>query len=168
MTAPPPAPRLAAPPQPAAAPAATPAEVKIEAAAERDSVRLTLPLPPTTPVAVFERAGTLWIAAETTAAIDPSRIGLTAPGVVSAAEVRRVGRLAVVRLGLSRPQLVRAAATPAGWVVTLGDDVVGASAPLGFIRDADADGRTILRAPFKDVGSVHWVDDPTSATSSSS
>lgn len=158
VTAPLPTPRLGASAEAAAAP--EPAQATIEAVAERGSVRLTLPLPPRTPVAVFERAGTLWIAVETGAVLDPSRIGLTAPGVVTSAEVRRVGRLAILRLTLGRPLLVRAAVTDTAWLVTLGDDVAAASEPLAFVRDADADGRTVLRAPFRDVGSVHWVDDP--------
>ncbi|MHB2168809.1 hypothetical protein [Alsobacter sp. R-9] len=160
VVVPPPAPRIGSdrPPQQAAAP--VPAEVQIEATAERGSLRLTLPLPTSIPIAVFERAGTLWIAAETDSSLDASRIGLVAPGVVSSAEMRRVGRLAVLRLAMTGQQLVRAAATDAGWVVTLGNDVAAPSQPLGFVRDADQDGRTVLRAPFSDVGGVHWVDDP--------
>ncbi|MCZ8104611.1 MAG: hypothetical protein O9972_42785, partial [Burkholderiales bacterium] len=154
------APRLGPSPEAELAASAEPSVVKLEATAERGSVRLSIPLPLRTPVAVFERGGTVWIAAETAATLDPSRIGLVAPGVVANAEMRRVGRLAVLRLALSRPMLVRAASTDAGWLVTLGDDVAASSEPITFTRDSDADGRTVLRAAFRDVGGVHWVDDP--------
>ncbi|WP_293863792.1 tetratricopeptide repeat protein [uncultured Alsobacter sp.] len=135
-------------------------EIKVGVAAERGSVRLTMPIPVRTPVAVFERAGTVWVAVETKATFDPSQIGLVAPGVVGKPELRRAGRLSIMRLPLSRPVLVRAAATDAGWTVTLGDDIAGSSEPLTFTRDADADGRTVVRSVFKDVSGVHWVDDP--------
>lgn len=158
-TVPPAAPSGAKPEDPFAA-ADEKTEVKVGAAAERGSVRLTLPIPVRTPVAVFERAGTLWIAVETKATFDPSQIGLVAPGLVGKAELRRVGRLSIMRLPLIRPALVRAAATEAGWTVTLGDDIAGASEPLTFVRDADAEGRTVVRSVFKDVSGVHWVDDP--------
>ncbi len=154
------APRLGTSTEADLAASAEPAEVKLSATAERGSVRLVLPLPTRTPIAVFERGGTVWIAAETAATLDASRIGLVAPGVVTSAEMRRVGRLAVLRLALSRPMLVRAGTSDAGWVVTLGDEIAASSQPIGFTRDADADGRTVMRAAFKDVGSVHWVDDP--------
>ncbi|MFZ4532811.1 MAG: hypothetical protein ACOYOJ_13495, partial [Alsobacter sp.] len=49
---------------------------RISVAAERGSVRLGLGLPPRTPLAVFERGGALWIAAETPATFDPSQIGV--------------------------------------------------------------------------------------------
>ena len=154
------APRLGPTPEATLAASAEPAVVKLEATAERGSVRLTVPLPLRTPVAVFDRGGMVWIAAETAATLDASRIGLVAPGVVTNAEMRRVGRLAVLRLALSRPMLVRAASTEAGWIVTLGDDIAASSEPITFTRDSDADGRTVLRAAFRDVGGVHWVDDP--------
>jgi tetratricopeptide (TPR) repeat protein len=154
------APRLGPSPEAALAASAEPAVVKLEATAERGSVRLTVPLPLRTPVAVFERGGTVWIAAETASTLDASRIGLVAPGVVTNAEMRRVGRLAVLRLALSRPMLVRAGSNAAGWIVTLGDEIASSSEPLTFTRDSDADGRTVLRAAFRDVGGVHWVDDP--------
>ncbi|MFO1148485.1 MAG: tetratricopeptide repeat protein [Alsobacter sp.] len=137
-----------------------PSDLKIEVAAERGTVKLGLHVPTKVPVAVFERAGTLWIAAETGAAFDPSQIGLVAPGLVKDVDVRRQGRLSILRLGLNRQPLVRVAATDAGWVVTLGDEVAGSSDTLTLGRDADDDGRTAVKAAFPNVGSVHWIDDP--------
>jgi tetratricopeptide (TPR) repeat protein len=137
-----------------------PSDLKIEVAAERGTVKLGLHVPNKVPIAVFERAGTLWIAAETNAPFDPSQIGLVAPGLVRDVDVRRQGRLSILRLGLNKQPLVRAAATDAGWVVTLGDEVAGSSDLLFLGRDADDDGRTTVKASFPNVGGVHWVDDP--------
>jgi tetratricopeptide (TPR) repeat protein len=137
-----------------------PADLKIQVAAERGTVKLGLHLPTKVPLAVFERGGIVWIAAETASTFDPAQIGLVAPGLVKSVDVRRQGRLSILRLGLTRQPLVRAAATDDGWVVTLGDEVAGASEPVSLSRDSDEDGRTVVRALLPDVGSVHWVDDP--------
>ncbi|WP_460448585.1 hypothetical protein [Alsobacter sp. SYSU BS001988] len=147
-------------PEPNAGAQIEPAEIKVGVAAERGSVRLTIPLSAATPMAVFERAGSVWIAAETTAPFEPSQVGMVAPGLVSAVDVRRVGRLSILRLALTRAALVRAAASDGRWVVTLGDEVVAQSGIVAFARGSDRDGRSIVRAPFPDVGGVHWVDDP--------
>ncbi len=133
---------------------------RISVAAERGSVRLGLGLPPRTPLAVFERGGSLWVAAETPATFDPSQIGVVAPGTIGEAELRRVGRLMILRVALLRPLLVRAAATEKEWVVSLGDEVAGASTPLQLARGIDKDGRTIVTGGFPDVAGVHWVEDP--------
>jgi tetratricopeptide (TPR) repeat protein len=135
-------------------------EIKVAVAAERGSVRLALPLLAKTPVAVFERGGWLWIAAESAVPFEPSQIGAVAPGVALKTDVRRVGRLSILRLALARPMLVRAAATDKEWIVTLGDEVVAPSAPLLLTRGVDREGRTVVTASFPGVAGVHWVEDP--------
>jgi hypothetical protein len=136
------------------------ADMKVEAVSDKDTLRLELGVPSKTPIAVFERAGVLWVAAEAAGTFDPGQVVKVAPVLVRQVDMRRQGRLSMMRLTLARPALVRAAATASGWIVTLGDDVAGASEPITLRRDAGDDGRTIVEAPFKDVGSVHWVSDP--------
>lgn len=136
------------------------AEIKVGVSAERGSVRLNLPISPAVGLAVFDRAGVVWIAAETEAPFEPSQIGMVAPGLITKADVRRVGRLSILRLSLSKPALVRAAATEREWVVTIGDELVAQSGQVAFTRGAAPDGRTVVRAAYPDVASVHWVEDP--------
>ncbi|WP_146140241.1 hypothetical protein [Alsobacter soli] len=143
--------------------AAAPAEqaaIKLGVSTDRGSVRLAIPLPPETGLAVFERAGIVWIAAESAAPFDPAQIGLSAPGLVTKVDVRRVGRLSILRLSLAKPALVRAAAADRQWVVTLGDELIAPSDVISFGRGAAPDGRTVVRAAFPDLSSVHWVEDP--------
>jgi hypothetical protein len=143
----------------AAAPDAD-APLTVGVVSEHGTVRLNLPLSAKVPVAVFERAGVVWIAAETRAPFDPTQIGLVAPGLVSSVDTRRVGRLSILRLTLARAPLVRATSGPGSWVVTLGDEVAGPSDVLALRHGIDVDGRTVVRADYKDAGSAHWVEDP--------
>jgi tetratricopeptide (TPR) repeat protein len=134
--------------------------LKVGVVAEHGTVRLNLPLSAKVPLAVFDRAGVVWIAAETKAPFDPTQIGMVAPGLVSGVDVRRVGRLSILRLTLARTPLVRATAAPGSWVVTLGDEVAGPSEAVRLGHGIDSDGRTVVRADYKDAGGVHWVEDP--------
>jgi tetratricopeptide (TPR) repeat protein len=157
----------AAPPPPAATdpparppepPAALPGDGRITVSGGRDGLHLQLPLPTRTPVAVFERGGVLWIAAETPLALDLPQPA--DPDLLGRPEQRRSGPLSILRLPLGRPALVRAAPADRGWLITLGDDVVAPTEAIALRRGSDKDGRTVVTAALPGVSGVFWVDDP--------
>ncbi|MCP8937333.1 AMIN domain-containing protein [Alsobacter sp. SYSU M60028] len=155
--APSPAPTTLAAPAPAAD-AALSASPSVAAVTDAGAAaRLALPFEATTPLAVFEKDGEVWIVAE---GVPPMAQLTGAPDEwLGEAKTSRVGRLAVARLPLKRPALVRAAVERGSWVVTLGDGVAGAAAEIGVTRAGERGGAS-LRADTPELGGVHWLDDP--------
>ena len=124
---------------------------------DKDTTQLALSLPASTPLAVFERAGVVWIAAELPLPFETPRF--EAPEVLGPAIIRRSGELSILQVAMPRPSLVRAAVANGSWVVTLGDSVTGSTDAIVLARGADARGAAMIRAELAEPGVVHWVDD---------
>ena len=151
----------------AAAPAVRPAPVPdvpvvVSASGQADTLKLTFPFATAIPAAAVELDGQVTLVFETPQVIEPP--ALIAPaGIVSGPmEVSRQGRVAIARLTLTRPKLVRLSPDGPNWVLTLGDGALSPSQPLPVMRDVDEAGRTIVHVPLAEMGGVHWLDDPVS------
>ena len=88
---------------------------------DADTTRIALSLPASTPLAVFERAGVVWIAAESPLPFE--RPHAENPEALGSATIRRSGKLSILQVAIPKPTLVRAAVSNGSWVVTLGDSV---------------------------------------------
>ena len=146
--------RRSAAPAEAALPDAEDRRMKVGVAAERGSVRLTLPLPLRTPLAVFERAGDRsGSPPRPRRTFDPSQIGLVAPGLVAAGR-HAPGRPALDPAADAGQADCWCAPPPAS--AGLDRDARRRRrwplrAAARFARGVDTDGRTVVRAAFKDV-----------------
>ena len=127
------------PPPPAAPPADMPAAhaqvsaapparggadtVAVDLSHQGANVKLLFPFPRPTAAAIFQRADTLWLVFDATAAIDLSALEGEASRTIRAAEFSHAADAAIVRIRLDRPHLASAITEGATWSLTIGDSV---------------------------------------------
>ena len=113
-----------------------------------DNLRLFFPFAAPTPAAVFQRADTLWLVFDTKAAIDIGVLSNDQSKTIRSAAVTREDDAQVVRLKLERPRLTSVEPQDAGWLVTIGEAMAGATKPLVVARNIVGPGRTSITIPF--------------------
>jgi hypothetical protein len=152
--------------QQAAAPAesAKPADagsaaMRPSAAVSSDGLKIAFPFAARTAAAAFERAGVVTIVFHTPETVELASLPAQALDYVRPAETRRDGSVAVVRLTLVQPHLVRLSPQDNGWVLSVGDTALSATEPLNVARKIDESGQKIAKVPLPDVSGVHWLED---------
>jgi hypothetical protein len=141
--------------------------VAVTVSGQDETLKLTFPFATAVPAAAIDMDGQVTLVFETPQVIEPparlpSGGGASSAIVAGPVEVSRQGRVALVRLSLARPKLVRLSPDGANWVLTLGDETLTTSQPLPVMRDVDEAGRTIVHVPLAEMGGIHWIDDPVS------
>jgi hypothetical protein len=154
----------ALPPRSEPAPAVTPSDAPapVAAALQRkgESLQLTFPFTAPTPAAVFRRFDTLWLVFDTTAPIDVTRL-TTDPGrLIQGADTTSTRNGQVVRLKLDRPRLASAGTDGPAWSITLGDMVLGRTAPVAITRANVGPNRAAGVIPFDRASELHRLTDP--------
>ncbi|HEY0300981.1 MAG TPA: hypothetical protein VGC36_06600, partial [Rhizomicrobium sp.] len=109
----------------------------------------------------FRRSDTLWLVFDNAPKIDLAALtrGLN-PAIRSAAFTRGPAGEAIVRLKLSRPQLVSAVTDGPGWVVSIGDSAAQPGAALAIARNVLGQNKASIMVPFDGAKQVHSLTDP--------
>ena len=126
-----------------------------------DGVKIIFPFAKRNAAAAFERDGIVSAIFDTRQPIEGISVAEKSGGVLSLLETGVHKGSVRVRIGLVKPALVRMAADGNSWVMTIGDEALGASEPLLVERSVDIDGRTVVQIPLTDVSGVHWMMDET-------
>ena len=66
----------------------------------------------------------------------------------------------MVRLKLERPRLVSVDPQDTGWLINIGEAMVGEAKPLIVARNIVGPGRSSIAIPFADPAKAHWLADP--------
>lgn len=160
----PPAARAAAPPAadlPPPPPPRPDAPVVVQVTQNSNGLRLEFPFVAPTPAAAFIRAGTAWLVFDSTAKIDiAGLVGHGHDGVRAASVSRGSDGEAVLRLSLSRPQLMSVQADGSAWIVTIADSLTTASQPLAVARSIVGKDRANIVIPFEHPGRLFHIADP--------
>lgn len=125
-----------------------------------DNLRLFFPFAQPTAAAVFQRADTIWLVFDTTAKLDIGVLGRDQSKTIRSFVAKETDGAQVVRLALERPRLTSVEPQDSGWLLTIGDAMVGASQPLIVARNIVAPGRTSITIPFDEPQKQHWLTDP--------
>lgn len=126
-----------------------------------NGLRLEFPFVTPTPAAAFIRAGTAWLVFDTAAKIDLSAlVGHANDGVRAASASRGSDGEAVIRLSLSRPQLMSLKADGSAWIVTVADSLAGPPQPLAVARSIVGKDRANIVIPFAHPGRLFRIADP--------
>jgi len=137
------------------------APVAVALQRESDSFRLEFPFAVPTPAAVFARADMLWLVFDTAARIDVASLESHNGGVIrSVQSVRGADGEAIVRIRLTRPQLLSLDSDGPAWTVTVGDRVAVPSHALAIARGVDAHNRATIVIPFDHPSKTHRITDP--------
>jgi tetratricopeptide (TPR) repeat protein len=155
----PPAP-VKQPDAPAARAAKPDRPVTAEMRRQGDNVRLYFPFAAATPAAVFQRADTLWLVFDTKVAIDIGLLSNDQSKTIHSAELTRDDDAQVVRLKLERPRLVSVDYQDDGWLINIGEAMVGETKPLIVARNIVGPGRSSIAIPFAEPARAHWLADP--------
>ena len=144
----------------AAAPPAADAPLRPAVTVVGQTVRLSFPFDRRTPAAVFRRADTLWLVFDTSRKLDAAALAAAAPEVVASSDLITGNGVATLRLKLKKTPLTTMAPDGLGWIVSIGDDILGAAQPVALRRQILDDGRTQVTAQVEGAGSVHRLADP--------
>ena len=137
------------------------APVAVALQRESDSFRLEFPFAVPTPAAVFARADMLWLVFDTAARIDVASLESHNGGVIRSVQlVRGADGEAIVRIRLTRPQLLSLDSDGPAWTVTVGDRVAVPSHALAIARGVDAHNRATIVIPFDHPSKTHRITDP--------
>ena len=127
--------------------------------ASPDGLRVVFPFTEPVAAAAFERGGFVTILFNTRQAIEFSGLPTDARAHATRAEATRDGPLAVARLALPEPRLIRFAPENGGWVLTIGDKGLVASEALTVKPVVDDAGRHAVMIALAEPSGVHWLRD---------
>lgn len=133
------------------------ATLRMSARIDGDAVHLGLT--PQVPLAVFERAGALWLVASGTRATLVPRLDGDLQGHITGLESTQNDGWSLIRLVPAKPGLVAVEATEEGWRIAIGPNVAAPTQPVRFQRMADADGRRFLSSAVANTGEPIVVED---------
>jgi tetratricopeptide (TPR) repeat protein len=151
-----PAPPVAAP----AAPADRSGAVAVQVSRQADNLILSFPFSMATPVAVFNRADTLWAVLDTGAKIDLAALLRDRSGTVQSASLVPLRDGQALRLKLERPRLATVRIDGGTVTIVIGDQIMEAPRPLALVRNPASQSRTTAAIPFDDPRAVHRLTDP--------
>ena len=143
----------------AAAPPAPSAFLRAEVRRIGNSVRLIFPFENETAAAVFRRGKALWLVFDTAMPIDVRTIRSDLGALIREISAKRRGDWQTLRIDFAESHLTTIATEDTNWIVTIGDRILAPSRPLTAKRALGEDGSSLLRIPFTDGGSVHWIKD---------
>jgi tetratricopeptide (TPR) repeat protein len=158
-------PPAAAPAAPSTAAPAVPAakgrnSVAVELTRDGASLKLSFPFKAPVPIAVFQRADTLWLVLDSKAAIDLAALEGEPSRTIRSYELSRVDEAAVIRLKLDRPHLSSVMADGAMWTIQIGDSVLEPSRALELARNMIGPNRASITIAFDEPQQVHRIQDP--------
>ncbi|MEZ5839592.1 MAG: hypothetical protein R3D02_03905 [Hyphomicrobiales bacterium] len=139
---------------------ASPKYIHVEARRVGDTVRLVFPFDSDTPAAVFRRGANLWIVFDSGLPIDLRAVRNDLGHIITDSQITRSGSSQAIRLTFDEPRLTTLGSEGSAWIVTIGEMILSPSRPLDIERASASDGRSIVRVPLNNAGSVHWIDDP--------
>jgi hypothetical protein len=111
------------------------------------------------PAAVFRRNDVVWIVFESAAPLDLAALNAEA-GIRKSALVRSGEGVTALRLTLTRPRLVGAAADGPTWTITIADTLTRPSLPLSIARSVVGRNRANLVVPITKASGAHRLRDP--------
>jgi len=159
----------AAGPSPVAAAQSAAAAVVPEAAGSQqepsatrvgETLRLVFPFGRPTPAAIFRRGSSLWAIFDDPKPLDLDRLLRDSRGVIAAADQTPLDGGRAVRFELANARLVTAGTTGSDWVVSLGEDLLSASAAIELKPAFGRDGRAAVEAEAPGLGAIHMLRDP--------
>jgi hypothetical protein len=124
------------------------------------TVRIAFPFDADTPAAVFRRGDTVWMVFDTTQAMIEPADSPDLDSVASSFELVAAGETKVIRMDLAADRLATLGSEGRSWVLSLGDQLLGATEPLTLTRERDEQGRFHMTADLQRPGRVHVLRDP--------
>lgn len=124
------------------------------------TVRVTFPFDADTPAAVFRRADTVWMIFDTQQEITAPPPSDALSSIATGLEIVPAGDTKIVRLDLSSERLATLGSEGRSWVLSLGDQVLGATEPMTLERERDSNGLYEIRVDAARPGQVHMFRDP--------
>jgi tetratricopeptide (TPR) repeat protein len=125
--------------------------------ASPDGLRVVFPFATPVAAAAFERGGLVTVLFDTPQPIEPPILPGDARAYAKSLEATRDGSLAIVRLALTEPQLIRFVPEDKGWALTIGDKGLVASEALTLTRKTDDAGRNAATVSLAGASGVHWL-----------
>jgi tetratricopeptide (TPR) repeat protein len=135
-------------------------KIGVELTRQGANLKLSFPFLAPTPVAVFNRADSLWIVFDAKSAIDLSALEGEPSRTIRGAEFTQEGGAEIVRIRLDHPHLSSIANEGAGWTVTIGDSVLDPTRALDIARNMIGPNRASVSVPFDEPHRVHRIRDP--------
>lgn len=142
------------------APADRSGAIAVQVSRQADNLILSFPFSTATPVAVFNRADTLWAVFDTGAKIDVAALLRDRSGTVQSASLVPLRDGQALRLKLERPRLATARIDGGTVTIVIGDQIMEAPRPLALARNPASQSRTTAAIPFDDPRAVHRLTDP--------
>jgi hypothetical protein len=124
------------------------------------TVRVAFPFERDTAAAVFRRGNVLWMLFDTSTPINQPGQSDALSSIASAFTVTGAGETQVVRVDLATPKLATLASEGRSWVLSLGDVLLNATAPVTMTRSRDQDGHFEMSAALGKPFKVHSFRDP--------
>ena len=124
------------------------------------TVRVAFPFDRDTAAAVFRRGDVVWMLFETAVAINEPANADMLGAIASGFRVIPAGDIQVVRLDLAVERLATLGSEGRAWVLSLGDVLLNATAPVTFNRVRDEGGRFRMTADLLHPSRVHQFRDP--------
>ncbi|HVI30345.1 hypothetical protein [Hansschlegelia sp.] len=145
---------------PAPAPEAAGSQQEPSATRVGETLRLVFPFGRPTPAAIFRRGASLWAIFDDPKPLDLSRLLSDSRGVITAADQTPLDGGRAVRFELANARLVTAGTIGSDWVVSLGEDLLSASAAIELKPAFGRDGRAAVEAEAPGLGAIHMLRDP--------
>jgi hypothetical protein len=124
------------------------------------TVRVAFPFQADTPAAVFRRGDTVWMMFDTQQPLAEPPASEALASVASNFAIVAAGETKVVRMDLASDRLATLGSEGRSWVLSLGDQLLGATEPLTLTRERDEQGRYHMTADLDRPGRVHVLRDP--------
>ena len=124
------------------------------------TVRVAFPFSNATAAAVFRRGDVVWMFFDTKTPIEQPPDMSALERIADGFDVVPAEGTQIVRLNLSTDRLATIASEGQSWVLSLGDILLAAEAPLKFEREQDENGAFSIKANLSNPAVVHELRDP--------
>jgi hypothetical protein len=124
------------------------------------TIRITFPFGGDTPAAVFRRGDVVWMMFDTLSGINQPAFSKDLADLAKNFTIVPAGDAQVVRLDLSPQKLATLGSEGKSWVLSIGDMLLGPTAPLTLGRRFDKKGLGEVTADLGRPGHVHDFKDP--------
>jgi hypothetical protein len=124
------------------------------------TIRIAFPFDADTSAAVFRRGDTVWMVFDTAQAMTEPADSPELQSVASSFDLVAAGETKVIRMDLASDRLATMGSEGRSWVLSLGDQLLGATEPLTLSRERDEQGRYHMAADVQRPGKVHVLRDP--------
>jgi len=163
----PPAPvatKEAAPAAPKAVPAPAAAAAEpgspVDIRRNSDGLRLSFPVGPAVPAALFRRADSVWLVFDSKKPLDLEPVRRQGGSNIAEITDLKLDTGQAVQIRMSRPQLASLSADAQGWALTFADTQQTTLQPLQAVRDLSDPSRASVKVQLPGPGALHRLRDP--------